>query len=317
MEPVAEVLAAYTAFLRSARVIPLGNQGGFSGARVWQVVTDAGRFCLRGGAATEARTHLEQRHALMAGAVAAGLRFVPAVLGAVDGSSVVEMAGRCWEVMDWLPGRADFHARPTTERLKAAASALAMLHGTWWNLGTKRGPCPAITRRLETTRCPLPALPARLHPLLDDLLRRTRHSLARWRPEVPQLLKPWQDFACPLQPCLRDVWHDHLLFEGETLTGLVDYAAVGPDSVAADLARMLGSLVGDDDEAWRVAFDAYRQQRPLTAEEERLARVLDRTGVIGGLCNWLHWLAEPGRVVADVALVARRLEQLLKRVEGW
>src|SRR4051794_11229953 len=112
MEPPSHVLSAYPAVFRSAVVVPLGSHGGFSGARLWRLDTVAGAFCLRSGAPTETRTHLEQRHALMSGARAAGLTFVPAVIEASNGSTIVELAQRCWEMMDWMPGRADFHDFP-------------------------------------------------------------------------------------------------------------------------------------------------------------------------------------------------------------
>jgi Ser/Thr protein kinase RdoA (MazF antagonist) len=138
----------------------------------------------------------------------------------------------------------------------------------------------------------------------------------RWMPRVPDLLRD-VNFPVRLQPCLRDVWHDHLLFDGDRLTGLVDYAAVGPDSVAADLARMLGSLVADDDEGWRVALVAYRNVSPLSIEEEHLARRLDRTGVIVALANWLRRLGEEGRRFEDAGAAVQRVEELLARVERW
>jgi Ser/Thr protein kinase RdoA (MazF antagonist) len=317
MDPLPEVLAAYPAVFRSAAIVPLGSRGGFSGAQLWRLETVAGAFGLRAGAPTETRIHLEQRHVLMARARAAGLQFVPVVVPATNGTTVVESAQRCWEMMEWMSGTADFHDAPTLARLRAAASALAQVHRAWQGIAAAAGPPPAITRRLDAARVE-PSYRSALshHPLLDPLCERLSRALARWLPEVPRLLREWDGFHCPLQPCLRDVWHDHLLFECDVLTGLVDYAGAGIDGVATDLARMLGSLIGDDDTRWREALEAYRVHRPLSAEEERLARVLDRTGVIAGLCNWLRWLDQRSAVTFSAAAV-RRLEELLRRVEGW
>jgi Ser/Thr protein kinase RdoA (MazF antagonist) len=317
MEPLAQVLAAYPAVLRSANVVPLGNHGGFSGARLWRLDTIAGSFCLRAGAPAETRAHFQQRHALMARARAPGLTFVPTVLTASDGSSVIEIGPQCWELMEWLRGAADFHSSPTLARLRAAAAALAKVHCAWKGLAERVGAPPAVTRRLEALRRVSSGSSLMFrHPLLESLRGRMGQALGRWLPEVPRLLGEWDGFRCTLQPCLRDVWHDHLLFEGDVLTGLVDYARAGIDSVATDLARMFGSLIGDDDERWREALDAYREQRPLSGEEEQLARILDRTGVIAGLCNWLRWLDERQNI-GDNAGAERRMEELLQRVEAW
>jgi homoserine kinase type II len=158
--------------------------------------------------------------------------------------------------------------------------------------------------------------PERLrHPLLGPLAARAVALLRAWLPRVPGVLAPWADRREQVRPCLRDVWHDHLLYEGERLTGLIDYAAVRPDAVATDLARLVGSLAGDDEEGWRVAIEAYREVRPLSDEEERLARALDRTGTIAALATWARWLAEG--VLEDEAAAERRLGELVRRVEGW
>jgi Ser/Thr protein kinase RdoA (MazF antagonist) len=318
MEPLSQVLAAYPAAFRSAVVVPLGNSGGFSGARLWRLETVAGAFCLREAAPGETRLHLEQRHALIARARNAGLVFVPAVLSVSRGNTVVECGHHFWEMMEWMPGRADFRDLPSSSRLHAAVTALARVHYAWQGMSVADGPLPAIARRLEAIR-PFGhrASATSRHPLLEPLLAKTRSLLRRWLPEMQRMLSEWEAYCCALQPCLRDVWHDHLLFTGDDLTGLVDYAAAGVDGVAADLARMLGSLIGDDDARWRDALEAYRSHRPFSTTEECLARVLDRTGAIGALCTWLRRLEEPRHALSPDAAAVCRLEDLLKRVETW
>jgi Ser/Thr protein kinase RdoA (MazF antagonist) len=194
--------------------------------------------------------------------------------------------------------------------LRAGAQALARVHVAWRRDNAMASTCPAITRRLDAVAA------WRAGTLLRSVSnQRLADAVSRWMPRVPELLR---DVAFPvrLQPCLRDVWHDHLLFEGDRLTGLVDYAAVGVDSVAADLARMLGSLVADDEEGWQVGLAAYREVTALTTEEERLSRRLDRTGVVVSLATWLRWTGE-GRRWFDEAGTSRRVEELLARVERW
>jgi Ser/Thr protein kinase RdoA (MazF antagonist) len=317
-DPPRQVLAAYPAVVQSATIVPLGNHGGFSGARLWRLDTLADSFCLRAGASTETPSHLQQRHALILRARAAGPVFVPAVISTSNGSTIVEHAQRCWEMMEWLPGTADFHASPSPARLRAASSALAQLHIAWEGLAAATGIPPAVGRRLAAAQAviPMSAASRSRHPLLEPLRVRTRQALARWLPEVPRMLGEWESFRCSLQPCLRDVWHDHLLYQGDVLTGLVDYAGIGIDSVATDLARMLGSLIEDDDDRWREALDAYRARRRFSEEEERLAHALDRTGVIAGLCKWLRWLDQQDTVASSTGAVGR-LEELLGRVEKW
>jgi Ser/Thr protein kinase RdoA (MazF antagonist) len=145
--------------------------------------------------------------------------------------------------------------------------------------------------------------------------------LATWGPRVPGLLVDWggerRQQLQRLQPCLCDVWHDHVLFEGDKLTGVVDYASMRMDVPATDIARLVGSLVKDDEEGWRTALAAYREGRSLSEEDGQLAWLLDRTGTIMALATWLRRWTHLESSVEDEPLVSRRLEGLIQRVERW
>ena len=134
---------------------------------------------------------------------------------------------------------------------------------------------------------------------------------------MPERLRRWRERGFVLQPCLCDVWHDHLLFEDDRLTGLVDYGAVKTDHVAVDLARLLGSLIEDDAANWQRGLTAYRAVRPLSPAEEELARDLDVTGVVLGVATWLRWLGAERRPFEDRTAAARRLGVLVERIERW
>jgi hypothetical protein len=82
-----------------------------------------------------------------------------------------------------------------------------------------------------------------------------------------------------------------------------------------DLARLLGSLAGDDAAEWSEGFRAYRGIRPLSGDDEILARALDETGTIIGVANWLLWLYRDRRTFDNSAGVARRMEMLVTRLE--
>jgi Ser/Thr protein kinase RdoA (MazF antagonist) len=306
-------------------LVPLGNRGGFSGARLWRCEGIAGRLCLRAWPAHKTAAWVRRLHHLMEAARRQGLDFVPAVYGAGNGDTVVEAAGRVWELTQWLEGQANFAENPSPVRLEAACEALAKLHRTWEAFTASAEPCPAVRRRLQLladwqSLVSTGWRPQDLsNPQLDALwpvTERALRGLPGWLHEVTRCLGPWIDFCCPVQPCLCDPWHDNLLFEGDRLTGLIDYGTVKHDHVAVDLARMLGSLVGDDPAGWERGLRAYRRVRGLSDEEEQLAHVLDRTGTILGVVNWLRLLYYEGRLYEDPAAVARRLESLLNRIES-
>jgi Ser/Thr protein kinase RdoA (MazF antagonist) len=109
-----------------------------------------------------------------------------------------------------------------------------------------------------------------------------------------------------------------VLFEGDEVSGIIDFGSLRDDDVTVDVARLLGSLVGDDGEQWTVGLDAYRRVRSFSVEEEALARALDRTGTIIGLANWLNWLcAEPPREIDNPGGAAERIRSLIGRLESW
>jgi homoserine kinase type II len=222
-----------------------------------------------------------------------------------------------------MPGRADFLANPTPARLHDACSALARLHAAWARSRPERGPCPALERRLRAAHRWQELVGSGWRPRyrgaspIDAWAERAWRLLVPWARRVSQLLEPWRQRLLPLQPCLCDVWHDHLLYEGDRLTGLVDYGAVKGDHVAVDLARLLGSLVGDDRARWALALRAYREVHPLSDEEEALAGVLDWTGTVIGASNWLRWVYHDGRRFENLAAAAQRLAVLVERMERW
>ncbi|HWG42043.1 MAG TPA: phosphotransferase [Gemmataceae bacterium] len=318
------VLAHYPALARPGILTPLGNRGGFSGASLWRIDAPGGEFCLRAWPAHETWPRLRFRHALMREARQRGLHFVPSVLVTRDRATGIEHGGRLWELTEWLPGCADFHERPSPARLEAATIALAQLHIVWRGETSEASVCPAVQRRLKffdewqhlLHSGWRPLVAAHRDGLLFPLVEHAWHRLPTALEQVPHRLRRWLRFRCRLQPCLCDVWHDHLLFVDDRLRGVIDYGAAKVDHVAVDLARMLGSLVRNDAAGWQAGLQAYRRFAPLDPDEEELAHDLDETGVILGVANWLRWLYEEKRPFADHKAVAHRLAELVTRLES-
>ncbi len=321
----ATVRTRYSSFGRQGTITLLANHGGFSGAFLWRIDGPAGPLCLRAWPPYETWPQLLFRHRLMLQARRSGLIFVPMIFPTLDGTTAVEYAGRLWELTEWLPGRADFHERPCTARLEAACTALAQLHLNWRSISSSATGCPAVQRRLSSIEEWQSLLRAGWNPLavaaendpLRPIVERAWRVLPSALEQVPHRLQRWRAGHPRVQPCLCDVWHDHLLFEGERLTGLIDYGSVKIDHVSVDLSRLLGSLVAGDADGWRMGLQAYRRLAPLSEEEEELAHALDETGIIVGATNWLRWLYEEKRSFADHQGVARRLTELVKRLESF
>ncbi|HEX3149485.1 MAG TPA: phosphotransferase [Gemmataceae bacterium] len=307
-------LPAYPPALALARWSPLGNAGGFSGARLWRGVAADGReYCLKAHPVGADAGRLERiLHPWMIAARGAGLDFVPQVERTRDGRTAIEIAERVWDVCEWMPGMADFHANPTDERLVAAVTALAQLHNAWSRLQPMLPmPCPAIMRRWEAIQEweKLVASGWRPRPTADDPIAPHANAawshLPAWLPKLRAALTPWLNEPVSVQPCLCDVWHDHVLFTGDRVTGLIDFGAAKIDHVAVDLARLLGSLFPEDVKAIDQGVQVYERQRRLSFPE--LVAVLDWTGTVIGITNWLRWLYLDYRQYSDRKSLAARL----------
>jgi Ser/Thr protein kinase RdoA (MazF antagonist) len=330
-----EVLQRYRAILstedvRDAPLIACG--GGFSGARVVRVEAAGQSWCLRRWPERSLPVpRLHELHRWLRFLRERGELPVAVPVPGPNGDSLLERNGRWWQLEPWLPGRSDDHERPSGARLCSAMQTLARLHETsreyqttpegrdWFTVS--HGPSPAVRVRLQILEA---HPPGGLRELATDLAR-LHGSAAHAALEaliliqglalrVQQRLAAWQQVKLPLFPCLRDVWRDHVLFSGEEVTGLIDSSAARSESAASDLARLLGSLIGNDDEAWDVALAAYSERRPLADDERHFARVLDTSGVVLSGLTWAERLVA-GQAAPDDVRVEQRLRGIIGRMQ--
>lgn len=312
------VLAAYGQAAVGLRWVPV-ETGGFSGAVVWRGEDEIGTpiFALK---AWPSEGMTADRLRLIHGWMIEvdGFGFVPRILAALNAATAVEHGGRVWDIERWMPGMADFHAKPSRERLTAACAALARLHRAWSRWSRTMPSCPAVLRRLrlldewDAIRSPFRA--AGGSPVLDALRRGTeivdRHANAARR-----CLEHWLHFPAAVQPCLCDIWHDHVLFMGDAVTGIIDYGAMKEDHVGVDLARLLGDLAGDDDAAFAAGLAAYGAAGGILDRPGEFVRDLDRTGVLCGLISWVRRAIPPGRFDYSSTRIAARIHRLCWRFE--
>ena len=327
LDPAArDVLRHYSFLGLETRLTALGNHGGFSGACLWRVEAEGLTCCLRAWPAGDpSPERLHWIHDLMAVARARGLECIPEIYRTSEKTSWIENGGRLWELSSWMPGRADFHERPSRARLEACCRALARVHCAWADRGVNAAPCAGIQRRLErahqwrslVTSGWVPAFAASELKQVRSSAERAWSLLQIWADRVPALLTPWANRNFPLQPCLCDMWHDHVLFTGDLVRGFIDFGGVKIDHVSVDLARLLGSMVGDDRAVFDLGLESYARIRPLSDEQRALARLLDITGVLIGIENWLRWLYAERKSLDDADAASKRLQALVERVEKW
>jgi len=300
-------------------------RGGWSGSRLWKVTDEAGReFCLRQWPLEHPTPQrLTFIHTVLQ-RVAVRLPIVPSPLWSQSGATFHQYGGRLWELAPWMPGEADFHSRPTRGKLRSAMNALARFHIAAPDRESKVGPAPAwldrqrqanelVSGGLQQIEAAVmqpfdPALDTLAHRLLPLAREALQRDLAARFATIPP--------AVSLQPAIRDIHHDHVLFTGDEVTGIIDFGAMRIDSPLADIARLVGSLVGDDREARQFALDTYAELRQLSEADRQVIGLLDETGLILAAFNWLRWLYVERRDMGEVCPIVRRLEEILKRLEA-
>jgi len=319
-----EILARYPSWVQPRSPLEsLGGAGGLSGARLWRYGSEHGLLVLRAWPADgPGRTHLEQVHDWLF--KLADLEFIPVPIRDQAGRSLQDHEGRLWEIAPWFAGTADVAHPPGAVRLRASFAGLAAVHH---QLGREQieAVSPGLRRRYETvTQLVQGGFDALEASIQRQAGFRAEHAEAaqRWlrlaRTVAPRLLDPLMRASAlesRLQPCLRDARPEHFLFEGDRLSGLVDFGAMGVDSVAGDLARLIGEWLEGDTRARGEALAAYERIRPLQPAETILIGVFESSAdlLIGE--RWLRWHYLENRRFDDSQAVSKGLARGLKRLE--
>jgi homoserine kinase type II len=224
-----------------------------------------------------------------------------------------------------MPGTADFQQNPRPDRLDAALETLAQFHLNAASTPGFRGSLQIPQGVLDRQRALKDLHRIHAQRILAEARNSQPGELAnraqRIIPIVSQLatsglaLLEASMRAVVTQPCIRDIWHDHVLFCEDEVSGIVDFGAMRLDSVAGDIARLLGSLVGDSADGWAAGLQAYTRVRPLSDAERDLAKAYDATGVMLSSVNWLRWIYLERREFDDLPAILKRLDQLIPRLE--
>jgi len=327
-------------------VAPLGAAG-FSGSQVYMVeLPDSpGRFVLKSFHAAASRDHAAFVHQLVRHIRAECSTQLAEVMPALDGDTVViDVDGRLWELSRFMPGVAV--PCPTPAQAAAATTALARLHLATASLpghAPRQHGSPGVERRVDQARQlltrPWQARRAAWSQggrslLTDDTFAalddRVATAIAIFNQCGGEMLlarvAAMRRRSCVLQPVLRDVWCDHVLFadaRSDELTAIIDLHAAGIDTPATDLARLMGSWHSPAGcellslmDRWPEAIAAYERARPLSLAEAELIPFLHGTGIVLGLDNWFRWTLEEHRVFPDARRMLDRIDRLLTELPG-
>ena len=308
---------------------------GFSGARLWQVTDGQRQYCLRRWPEGTSARKVLWINTVLSGT---GLAFVPRPLSANTRESLVAHARYLWTLQPWMPGQSPEKLPPPRELLGNALQALAQFHratataesdeevdfekGGSSGRGLWLGPPLGLKSRSDLAaryfKHDLNAIKAAHIPdKLSVLLSRRERLIPLFLEVAPRVLRQSEaalNKAVPLQPCIRDIHAGHILFTGDQVTGMIDFDALRLDSIATDLARLLGSYCGDDSDLWDFGLAAYEEVRPLGNDERDLVVPYDRFAVLLTGVQWLDWILLEGKQF-QLDKVLPRIDATLLRLE--
>ncbi len=294
---------------------------GFSGGCVWRVQTEQGLLAIRQWPPNFDRRRLQYIHEMLKQLAPEQLP-IPIPLVARDASTWVLHDGVPWEAEPWMPGQANYWSDPSDDKLRNAFAMLARLHLATERIATSTdNGCPAIARRINSLSRHLSLLPQ----YVDVVQRQGSNNNARAGISIcdyaRRFASAWQErlarsesLRFRLLPCLRDIWHDHMLFTDQDVSGIIDFGSLDIDNPATDLARLVGSLVADDDSARQRGITSYQATRRMDAAEVELIDVLDRSGVLVAGLNWIQWLWIERREFPSLPAAFERLQQIARRL---
>lgn len=199
-----------------------------------------------------------------------------AAMTAKNGQKLLTCKGRPAALVQRLPGRWQDQPKPT--QIKSAASALAQLHLLAKNFPKKRDNDRGLRWWLDTLDVLEPKIPAEDYQILKEEIR---------------FQKLFRGEDLPRGVIHADLFRDNVLFDGEKLSGIIDFYYSCHDLWLYDLAVMVNDWCAVDGhldaEKTNLILNTYHQTRPLLAIERGAWPYLLRAAA---LRFWLSRLAD-------------------------
>jgi Ser/Thr protein kinase RdoA (MazF antagonist) len=221
-----------------------------------------------------------------------------------------------------MPGEPIAETEINDNQLRAAARALAEFHNTTSSLSQQQRASPAIDFRstmidrlwatqfeqLQGTQDAAGVVDSGVKKMLLDQFLYQAHALR-------QQLGLLRSVPVLQIPIIGDIWSDHVLFNNDEVSGIVDFGAMKLESPCLDIARLFGSYADYSSEALRRGISYYCEFRELNDLDLGLIELYDRGYVILAGIQWLIWIELEQRIFLDNESVRQRLHRLVRRCE--
>jgi homoserine kinase type II len=236
----------------------------------------------------------------------------PAPIARRDGALFGTMAGKQAALVSFLPGQSRRHWMPV--HVEHVGLALAELHRATADFTGTRDNALSLAG-WKTIHASITGQLDSIAPGLEKLVG----------DELAYLQKNWPDALQPKAVVHADLFPDNVFFEGDAVSGLIDFYFACNDALAYDVAITLNAWCFEADgtfnrEKSKALLGAYQRIRPLTAEEIAAFPILLRGAAMRFLLtrahDWLHRATDALVTPHDPLEYAAKL-RFHQRVTEW
>ena len=306
------------------KATPLENAGGFGGSSIWKIESGGICFCLKRWPANFSDpSRIEWIHRVLIFAHANGCPELVLPIENKSAKTFVKHDNKYWELNRWVDGQPASRAPLNETQIKSAVRFLARFHQATARYHLNFAP----SNNLTLIRNRLFQIDEELEQIDESIELQSIIPMEDWTAykqyapllarDISRFVFPYSESRMPVQPVVRDIRDEHLYFENDKLSAVIDFGAMRIDSVSCDLSRMLGSFFADEAKRIHDGLDDYSAIRQLSHVEREIVMPMNHAAVILGIINWLNWLLIEKRKFDSMEVVKSRIQNLFARFRSY
>jgi Ser/Thr protein kinase RdoA (MazF antagonist) len=240
---------------------------GLSDSPVWRLSTSFGEICMK--AWPESRysmQRLEYIAACLQHARSNEMEWIPFEYKTDNGEPFLRASGYYWQACQWMRGSPDVSGQVSFPRRHSAAHTLARMHHCWSRIGSNVAQSPGIQDRLtllEKANRDWSMLARLAESASSDFGDLANKTLAHHRRSSQRLIAKCQQILRPtmIHFVIRDIHCEHVLYDNDRVTGVIDFGAARVDEPLLDLVRLFSSQSPTDRTARYETLQIYIEKK--------------------------------------------------------